>query len=344
MSLYKPKDTACWWVQIHHAGQRIRRSTGQTDRKAAQREHDRIKASLWSQPKLTGHTWGKAVMDWVAAKERSESELLSLRKFGEHFKDRRLVDVTADDIDQALSFCRTVGTYTRYRTMVAAVLNLARKHELIEKVPVLKQRKGKKAPPRKWLTPDEWNVLYAELPAHLKTPALFSIETGLRQANVLQLRWERVSLERRLVWVEADEAKGGEAIATPLNDAALAVLTACRAAPPYRPKRGKGEPIISSYVFTFRGKPMKDVKTSFMAACIRAGLGEYVRVDGELRYRGFSWHGLRHTWATWHAQNGTPAAVLQELGAWADPRMVQNYAHHSPQYLASFAGNTRKTT
>ena len=27
------------------------------------------------------------------------------------------------------------------------------------------------------------------------------------------------------------------------------------------------------------------------------------------------WHDLRHTWASWHAQAGTPPNALQELGA-----------------------------
>jgi hypothetical protein len=34
------------------------------------------------------------------------------------------------------------------------------------------------------------------------------------------------------------------------------------------------------------------------------------------------------------------AAVLQKLGGWSDLRMVMNYAHHSPGFLASFVNNT----
>ncbi|WP_215852633.1 tyrosine-type recombinase/integrase [Acidithiobacillus ferrooxidans] len=47
-----------------------------------------------------------------------------------------------------------------------------------------------------------------------------------------------------------------------------------------------------------------------------------------------TWHGLRHTWASWHVQAGTPLAVLKGLGGWASLEMVQRYAHLSPDHTA----------
>ena len=41
---------------------------------------------------------------------------------------------------------------------------------------------------------------------------------------------------------------------------------------------------------------------------------------------------------------GTPLGVLQKLGGWEDERMVQNYAHHSPGYLAQFANDVKEKT
>jgi integrase len=51
----------------------------------------------------------------------------------------------------------------------------------------------------------------------------------------------------------------------------------------------------------------------------------------------FRWHDLRHTWASWHIQQGTPLNVLQELGGWSDPKMVRRYAHWSVEHLVSYA-------
>jgi hypothetical protein len=38
---------------------------------------------------------------------------------------------------------------------------------------------------------------------------------------------------------------------------------------------------------------------------------------------------------------GTPMNVLQALGGWAGPQMVQRYAHLAPGYLAQYAGQSR---
>jgi integrase len=51
----------------------------------------------------------------------------------------------------------------------------------------------------------------------------------------------------------------------------------------------------------------------------------------------FRWHDLRHTWASWHVQAGTPSHALQELGGWEYAEMVRKYAHLSSDHLAEYA-------
>jgi integrase len=58
----------------------------------------------------------------------------------------------------------------------------------------------------------------------------------------------------------------------------------------------------------------------------------------------FRWHDLRHTWASWHVQNGTPLHVLKELGGWADLTMVLRYAHLSSKHLEEYAENSKAVT
>lgn len=319
MSLYKLKDSDVWWANVSVNGERLRFSTGEYDKSAAQRVHDRRKASQHDAPKLRGKTWGQAVLRWAEAQMRSESDLQSLAKFGGAYKDRLLSNVTSDSIDKALrSFVKTEGTYNRYLTRVLAVLNLS---EVSLK---MAKKRDKNAKVRMWLTHVQWASLLAELKPHQKPMVEFALYTGLRQSNVLQLQWGHVDLARGMVWVDAADAKGDKNIGVPLNKEALRVLKAIQGANPF-------------WVFTFRGQPVAEIKTAFQAACVRAGVG---RISTEGLYVGFTWHGLRHTWATWHAQNGTPLEILQALGGWTDPRMLkENYAHHVPGLKARYVDN-----
>jgi YD repeat-containing protein len=55
----------------------------------------------------------------------------------------------------------------------------------------------------------------------------------------------------------------------------------------------------------------------------------------------FHWHDLRHTWASWHVQQGTPLMVLKALGGWETLEMVQKYAHLSPSHIAAHANTVK---
>jgi site-specific recombinase XerC len=80
------------------------------------------------------------------------------------------------------------------------------------------------------------------------------------------------------------------------------------------------------HVFSYRGKPIGQVSTKgWYAALGRSGIDH------------FRWHDLRHTWASWHVQNGTPLFALQELGGWESSEMVRRYAHLAADHLAPCA-------
>lgn len=55
----------------------------------------------------------------------------------------------------------------------------------------------------------------------------------------------------------------------------------------------------------------------------------------------FRFRGLRHTWASWHIQSGTPLFALQELAGWETERMVRRYAHLAADHLAAYVGNAQ---
>jgi integrase len=165
----------------------------------------------------------------------------------------------------------------------------------------------------RFLSREEAQRLLSELPEHLADMAAFSLATGLRRSNVTGLQWSQLDLAKRLAWIHPDQAKARRAIAVPLNAEAVAII---------RKSLGKHP----THVFLFQGKPVYQVSTkTWYSALKRAGIED------------FRWHDLRHTWASWHVQHGTPLFALQEMGGWESPEMVRRYAHLAAEHLAPYA-------
>ncbi|WP_241662190.1 tyrosine-type recombinase/integrase, partial [Xylella fastidiosa] len=62
------------------------------------------------------------------------------------------------------------------------------------------------------MTPVQARSLLSELPLHQRAMVIFALSTGLRQANILKLRWDQVALLHTVLRIPADQAKGRQAI------------------------------------------------------------------------------------------------------------------------------------
>lgn len=328
MSLFKRNDSPYWWVKFTHNGRRIQHSTGTTDQAKAQEYHDKLKASLWDQERLgikPRRTWNEAVVKYLAETTHKASQSDDRTQL--RWVDRFLNGMQLDRIDRELldrimtaRMAEGVANSTVNRTLevVRAVLRRAAfDWDWISKVPRVRMLPEPKRRIR-WLTREEADRLIRALPEHLAAMARFSLETGLRRSNVTGLLWSQVDLTRRTAWIHADQAKARKAIAVPLSATAMVLI---------RDQVGKH----STHVFSFRGKPVRQVNTKAWRQTLK-------RVSIE----DFRWHDLRHTWASWHVQAGTPLYVLQELGSWECVEMVRKYAHlasdHLMQYVDRMSG------
>ncbi len=323
MSLYKRTDSPNWWADFTLHGQRVQRSTGTSDRRAAKQLLAKWQSEAWRREYLGVNeekTWDEAVVRWLDETDYRKSrptDLVHLRWLQPHLEGRALRSIKRDRLDYIVTAAKREGasntTINRRYSIVRAILRKAHEEwEWIDSRPKMRKLKEPKGRER-YLSDAELQRLLVELPEHTRVMLVFSLATGLRQGNVKRLRWAHVDLERRFLFVPADEAKAGRPIGIPLNDPAMDML---------RGQIGKhGE-----YVFTFRGKPVTQVSTeAWRAALGRAGI------------ENFRWHDLRHTFASWHAQNGTPMHVLQELGGWNSTEMVKRYAHLSVEHLREHA-------
>lgn len=325
MPIYRRKDSPFWWVKlppIRGESRPLQQSTGTTDKRQAQQVHDRLAAARWEEDRLgvrPRHSWQEAVVRWLLEtkhKATHESDKAMFRWLNTYLGEKQLDEIDRTLIDRIKverERVATGSTANRYLALVRAVLRRAmHEWEWIDRVP--KVRMFKEAEGRvRALTREEFERLRGELPEHLADMAVFSVATGLRQANVKGLTWERVDIERAHAWIPASEHKNGRPHSVPLNEMALSVL-----------RRRKG--LHPVWVFTFRGEAISQVNTkAWKGALERACIAD------------FRWHDLRHTFATWHRQAGTPTYELQRLGGWKTGAMVERYAHVAPEALQGAA-------
>jgi integrase len=322
MSLYKRGDSPHWWIKISHSGKAIQRSTGTEDKAQAREYHDKLKASLWEQQRLgvkPRRAWKEAVVRWLAEtaeKVTHQEDMRKLRWLDPFLGKLMLDEITLDVIDGIKAEkLKTAGksTVNRYLALVRAILLRSRDEwEWLDRAP--KVRLFKEGPGReRSITVEQAQTLLRELPKHQRDVVVFALATGLRHANVLGLEWSHVDLNAGHAWVDADQSKNGKPIAVPLNATAMEVLRRQLGKHPQR-------------VFTYAGKPFARANTrAWGKALKRAGI------------ENFRWHDLRHTWASWHRQSGTPTHELQRLGGWRSSVMVERYAHLAPDHLAKAA-------
>ena len=313
-----------WWIDVVAPnGERIRRSAGTPNKALAQEYHDRLKADLWRLAKLgerPRRTWNDAVVRWLkerAHKATAKEDVTKLRWLDRFLGGKDLEHINRALIDRVTDAKLAQGcsnaTVNRTLELVRAILRrCVNEWEWLERAPYVRMLNEPRRRIR-FLTRDEAQRLLAALPEHLGDMAAFSLATGLRAANVTGLQWSQVDLVRRLAWIHPDQAKARKAIAVPLNAEAVALI---------RKQLGRHQ----THVFSFRGKPIQQLSTkAWYAALERAGIAD------------FRWHDLRHTWASWHVQGGTPLHALQELGGWESAEMVRRYAHLAADHLAPWA-------
>lgn len=326
MSIYKRKET--WWIQFTTPdGRRVQQSAGTQIKQEAQELHDQLKAEAWRVKNLgekPRHTWQEAVIRWLSEsshKKSIETDKIRLRWLHTHLHNSKLEEITKTKIDAIKSAKQNEGvsnaTVNRTLALLRSILNRAKQDwEWLDSTPSVRLFPENAARVR-WLSHEESDRLIHELPEHLKAMVRFTLSTGLRESNVTGLQWSQIDMQRHCAWIHADQAKGKKAIAVPLNNDALTVI---------RQQIGKHD----THVFTYKGNPVTRANNhAWEKALIRAGITD------------FRWHDLRHTWASWHVQNGTPIHVLKELGGWSDLTMVLRYAHLSSKHLEEYAGNQK---
>jgi integrase len=210
----------------------------------------------------------------------------------------------------------------KHTIIMRAILNYAYSKEHIDRVPklsVLPETKSKI-----FLQPQQVLDLIGSLDQLRADQVRFAVATGLRKTNIRLLKWEQIAEDLSSLLVDGKDAKMGEDILIPLNADARAVLLRRKDLNDALVKKHRYLRNKIDYVFvqqsggrTKVGNVLSEItNNTYRNACRKAGLPE-----------GTTFHTMRHTFASWHIENGTSEMVLMELGGWKDRTSLQRYAH-----------------
>ncbi|MBR7715491.1 tyrosine-type recombinase/integrase [Acinetobacter nosocomialis] len=249
--------------------------------------------------------------DTVSSKKRGSKQEVTKINFilKNMFLDLPLAEVTKDMMiewrEKRLEFVKG-ATVRREMIVLSAFFNWCIEVKLwLQKTPLKEVKLPKDSDHRERIISDEEiNTLLPLLSERTKNIFLLALETGMRQAEICNLTWDRVHLDKS--YLVLDVTKNGRFREVPLSLNAIEIF------------KSVGVKKTGS-VF---GVKSQDVSTEFMKARIKAGL------------YGFTFHDSRHTAATKIALK-IPLLDLCKMFGWSSPKRAMIYYNPTASEIAA---------
>jgi integrase len=239
----------------------------------------------------------RALKPIFAGKRLSEITPLLIERYKQARRERGRSPVT---INRELAFLKNLFT-------IAMAWGKASENP-VKQVKTFREENGL----TRFLTEEEEARLLAHCGADLKPLVITALPTGFRKSELLSLTWGNVGFRNRLIRVEAGYAKNGEARSLPMNEVLTQTLQA-----------GKLNQSTAPAFCNRKGQPYRDPDSAFATAIRRAGITD------------FTFHDLRHTFASRLVMAGVDLATVKELMGHRHIAMTLRYAHLAPSHKRS---------
>jgi len=237
-----------------------------------------------------------------------------------YFGGRTVSTITIADSRAYAEMRRRVGIkngtiYTELLNL-RVIFNWAKKHNLIAQAPYVELPPPSPPRERSLSETDVKRLLrHVHLP-HLRLAIILMLSTAARVTALLELTWDRVDFDRRLIHLSNPHEQGrrkGRAIVPINNSLSEALFEAYQTAQ-------------SNFVIEWYGKPIKNLWTGLRTTAKRAGV------------EGVSPHVFRHTAAVWMAEAGVPMSEISQYLGHSNTIITERvYARYSPDYLKNAA-------
>ena len=325
------KRSGIWWTCISHNGRKIQKSLETSDKKLAKTIEAKIRTEivegkyyerLIGQNKTFKDMMERFMKDYAptVSMNTQEGYKYYLKNLNRFFGNPGLMSITPKIVAKYKLYRRDNGarpsTVNRELYMLSKAFNLAVKEwEWLKDNPVSRVQKERESNEvDRWLTEDEERRLLGNCPEWLREIIVFALNTGLRQDELLSLEWNRVNLLRKTILIQ--KTKNNKPNTLPLNSIALNVLMQKHEG---KVRSLKNDFVLSSQAGTKIGK--RNLIRAFAQALEKAEISD------------FTFHCLRHTFATRLAQNGVDIYKIAKLLNHKDLKNTQRYSHHCPESL-----------
>jgi integrase len=184
------------------------------------------------------------------------------------------------------------ATVNRMVALMKRVFNLAIREDMVLKNPCWKVTMLKEDNKRdRIFSGEEFNRLLSELPAYLRPIISLGYYTGMRRREILKLTWKKVNMQEGYLDLEPEDTKNSEPRRIYFNDVLWDIFK----------RAGKFRSLKHDYVFTYRGKPIKEFRQGFNKALEKAGI------------ENFHFHDLGHTFNTNMRKAGINQTIIMKL-------------------------------
>ena len=261
-------------------------------------------------------------IETYAKKKRSwaSTDKLYLKKLLPFFGSKYLQEITPFLVRQYQGKRRKEKTFKKTLVSVAYVnrelaclkcmFGLAMEGDYVAQNPVKKVKFEKENNSRtRFLEKEELKKLLECCDSRLRPIVLLAVNTGMRKAEIQNLKWREVDFHRGFITLS--RTKNGETRNVPLNRTGREALLSIRKHPE------------SPYIFCNSEGIPYNFGASFLTALKNAEI------------KGFRFHDLRHTAASYLAMAGVDLNTIREILGHKSLSMVLRYAHLSSEHKAN---------
>ncbi len=316
------KYSAVYWMEYKTDDKPVRKSTGQKDQAAAFAELMKMggaRASGEIRDSAPERVKIGQLLDMLLESYEDKQTLSDLRyrvdlRLRPRWGDVKAKDLTTADLKNWVKELRKQelrpATINRYLMNLRRAFAIGLEENLVLRIPKFPLQDESGNERAGIIAPELYRMIRDDLTAHVRLAFVVGYHVGLRLGAILDLRWEWVDLQARVIRIPSkNTATKKQPPAVPIYGEMAAYLEMASSA-----ERGD-----CPFVISYRGSRVSDIKTAWNASMQR------------LQLTGVHFHDLRRTAATNMDNCGVSRTKIKQICGWKTDAMFDRYQIGSDQ-------------